>query len=547
MTTDPFSVGVEHLNDYQVQVLDECLLKRSGGMALPMGSGKTLISTLLALQLSEPKPTLVVVSKSLVASWITEFTKFFGNSLKWILVHPNKGNLEDFSLESSPHIVITTPDVLSKAYRQYGIKNKFVYYENVNPFTVIKNFRRPTYPYMNHSKGIGLLYSIEWGTLIIDEGQCYTNILVSKGQSLASLCAKHRWLLSGTMFDEPTPVRILGYYMLINDGNTPRNLPNMERLIKSPDYKGLKSTLVKRDSNEAFRPPKANEKIVEHNMNENETRIYSIMRETLKSLNKRLEEYKRSHDIDNIKRFSSYLLAVITYLRQGLVCPIIPISSVAIDITDTECKSELSEILNEEIKKANLHEWLSDINSIKSTRIIKMLELIAAHPKERILIFSCFASCLNVVKRFLPSDRPIFMLTGSMSVVKRGQVIEEFSKSNAGILLLTFDLGANGLNLQAASTCILLDFWWNAGKTKQAVARIVRFGQTAEQVNIYYLKSNTGLELALFQKHKAKLAITEELYAGQRKSEVPTLSVKEILTFIEGDSTANLMRQIYNI
>ena len=544
---DPFTTGIEHLNDYQLGVLDECLAKGSGGMALPMGSGKTLISTLVSLQLAANKPILIVAAKSLVASWITEFTKFFGTSLKWVLLHPNKGNLETFSLETTPHIVLTTPDVLSKAYRQYGIQNRFIYYENINPFTVVKNFRKPTQPYMNHTKGTGLLYSIEWGALVIDEAQCYTNILVSKGQSLGAVCAKHRWLLSGTMFDEPTPVRILGYYILINHPDAPRNQPNMERLIKSPEYEGLKGTLVKRDTNEAFRPPKAVERIIEDDLNQHEAKIYSIMRETLSALNKRLQEYKRTHDIDNIKRFSSYLLAVITYLRQGLVCPIIPISSVAIDIADTECKSELSEILSEEIRKANLHEWLSDVSSIKSTRIIKALELLHVHRNERVLLFSCFSSCLNVLKKFLPTDRPVFMLTGSMSVSKRGQVIERFSKSNAGILLLTFDLGANGLNLQAATTCILLDFWWNAGKTKQAVARIVRFGQTAEKVHIYYLKSNTGLELALFQKHKAKLAITEELYEGQRKSDVPTLSVKEILTFIEGDTTANLMRQIYNI
>lgn len=543
---DPFTVGITHINDYQLKVLDECLLKGSGGMALPMGSGKTLISALAALQLADGNPILFVAAKSLVASWVNEFTKFFGKSLKYTILHPNNSNLSEFSLQESK-IVLTTPDVLARAYRQFAISHKFTYYEHINAFTQVKNFRRPTHPYLNHEKGVGVLYSVQWGALVIDEAQSYTNILVSKGQSLAALCAKHRWLLSGTMFDEPTPVRILGYYLLIDHPDAPRNLPNMERLIKSPEYEGLKGTLVKRDRNDAFKPPKTIEKIVEHDMSAQESKIYSIMRETLKALNKRLQEYKQTHDIENIKRFSSYLLAVITYLRQGLVCPIIPISSVAIDISDTECKSELSEILSEEIRKADLHEWLSDVNSVKSTRIKKTLELLNNHSKERVIIFSCFASCLNVLKNFLPSDRKVYMMTGSMTVAKRGQVIEEFSKSNAGVLLLTFDLGANGLNLQAATTCILLDFWWNAGKTNQAVARIVRYGQLADQVHIYYLKSNTGLELALFQKHKAKLQITEELYEGQRKSEIPTLSVKEILTFIEGDTTANLMRQIYHI
>ena len=541
-----FTVGASHLNDFQIDVLDDCLKKKSGGLALPMGSGKTLISTLLALQLSKGEPILFVAAKTLISSWVGEFTKFFGKSLNYTVLHTNKGNLDEFSIENTK-IVLTTPDVISKAYRKYSITHKFIHHENVTPFIVVKRYRVPNEPYLNHSKGIGALYSIKWGVIVIDEAQCYTNVLVPKGQSLAALCGKYRWLLSGTMFDEPTAVRILGYYMLLNDQSAPRSLPDMERLIKSADYKGLKETLVKRETNLAFKPPKAVEKIVEHSLTEQEAKIYAIMKETLKALNKRLQEYKWQHNIENIQRFSSYLMAVITYLRQGLVCPIIPIASVAIDIADSQAKSELSEILMEEIKKANIDTWLADVNSVKSTRIGKTCELIDRHKSERILLFSCFSSCLNVLKEFLPKDRPHFMLTSTMSLMKRGQVIEEFSKSDGGILLLSYDLGANGLNLQAASTCILMDFWWNAGKTQQAVARILRYGQTARQVHIYYLKSNTALELAMFKKHKAKLSITEELYHGKAESEIPRISVKEIISIIEGDDTANLMKQIYKI
>ena len=59
-------------------------------------------------------------------------------------------------------------------------------------------------------------------------------------------------------------------------------------------------------------------------------------------------------------------------------------------------------------------------------------------------------------------------------------------KSKNGILLLTFGIGANGLNLQCADTVLIADFWWNADKTRQAIARILRYGQEATCINIYY-------------------------------------------------------------
>ena len=67
------------LTVHQLEVLDECLKKGSGGLSLPMGFGKTLISLVLTLQQQEkigtPEPILVICSKTLIESWIFEIKK----------------------------------------------------------------------------------------------------------------------------------------------------------------------------------------------------------------------------------------------------------------------------------------------------------------------------------------------------------------------------------------------------------------------------------------------------------------------------------------
>ena len=51
-------------------------------------------------------------------------------------------------------------------------------------------------------------------------------------------------------------------------------------------------------------------------------------------------------------------------------------------------------------------------------------------------------------------------------------------------------------------TAMLIDFYWNSAKTKQAIARIYRYGQTANLVNIYMFISNTGIEKIIMKKQK---------------------------------------------
>ena len=90
-----YNIGYNKLNTYQKDIFNECLQRKSGGLSLPMGSGKTLIALILALHNVKETglPILILCSKSLIASWEFEIRKFFGEELKYEYVH--KGNLKD--------------------------------------------------------------------------------------------------------------------------------------------------------------------------------------------------------------------------------------------------------------------------------------------------------------------------------------------------------------------------------------------------------------------------------------------------------------------
>ena len=221
--------GYTQLNDFQRDIFKECMSRNSGGLSLPMGSGKTLIAIVLSLYKvwDTRKPILVVCAKSLVASWISEISKFFGDELKYEVIHKSSmgTRLDTWHTTSDKYIYLTTPDNLAIFYRDNNIENVFI---GPGHRRNVISYSSPTAPLLEEQTGSGAFYSQEWGIIVIDEAK-YTNINTQKCRALCSLYSKNRWVLSGTMFDEPKPERILGYYMLINDTGVEHNIPAVKK------------------------------------------------------------------------------------------------------------------------------------------------------------------------------------------------------------------------------------------------------------------------------------------------------------------------------
>ena len=534
---------MNHLKPYQIKILKECLQKKNGGLSIPMGSGKTLIAILLGLELTDELKDyiLIVCSKSLISTWEFEIKKFFDKDLKYQILY---NNINSFELEEGTRIILTTTEVISGQYNANNLHTKLIIYENTTYINshlpiITKRYINPTKPLCDDTN---ILFGRTWGCLIVDEVQNYTNIDTKKCQGLISIFAKHRWVLSGTMFSEPKVERILGYYSILDIKNTPRTVPSMKNYISSYEFKGLKETTVSRKVNEMFVMPKINKIIISNKLTFEEAQLYISIKNTLNKISKKAKKSRIEGDTVGSRRFNSYLLAIITYLRQSLVCPLIPISNVAIDMVDYEKKSELSLIFNEELGKLNLGQWLNSEDSVKGSRIIKILEIIDKHPNERIIIFSAFRTTLDMVNYFI-KNRETFTISSKMNLKQRGEVQIEFEESKSGILLLTYEIGGSGLNLQCASKVLLIDFFWNGNTTKQAIARVLRYGQE-ENVDIYYFTSNTGIEKAVFEKQINKFEMICELEDGPTDKKIPVMKTEDIIKILNSEDNTRLLEDI---
>lgn len=506
----------------------------------------TVTSLVLALEQTKINnmPIIVVVSKTLISNWISEISKFFGDTLNYAVLHKDFiKNINTFELNDIK-LIITTPSTTRKYYKQELIENEFVHMNNAMVLHQgnlvprrVKEYLIPTNPYNGTNN---VIYNTQWGCLIVDEIQEHCNINTDICCSIASICANHRWGLSGTLFNEPKIERIMGYFIMINNLDFPRRIDFAESYIKSDQFLGYMPTVVYRENINNFIKPKINKIIVKHTLTNNEINIYVSLKECLKIVNRHLKMLIGQRDTRRAQ-FSSYLLALITYLRQMIICPLLPITNCMVDNIDLNNDSSLSNIIINEFKKFKLDGYLNDANSIYSSRIKKINKIIHSIPDKKIIIFTCFKTNLDIMMHCI-DDRDKYTIQSTMNITARGAEIEKFKLSENGLLFLTYQLGSEGLNLQFCDTLIFADMYWNMGKINQAEARIIRPGQLSKQVDIYYLISNTAIEKGILEKQNDKLVIIDEIKNGKMKSQIRTLNTQDVIKILDDEDNT----QIYN-
>lgn len=127
--------------------------------------------------------------------------------------------------------------------------------------------------------------------------------------------------------------------------------------------------------------------------------------------------------------------------------------------------------------------------STKMRMLIERLEESKQKDREtKSLVFSQWTSCLDIVQFHVENAGfKCCRLDGKMTIAERGKQIENFSKPQNNVFLISLKAGGEGLNLVMASQVFLVDAWWNPAVEEQAIDRVHRIGQKKD-VHIYRFK-----------------------------------------------------------
>jgi SNF2 family DNA or RNA helicase len=143
-------------------------------------------------------------------------------------------------------------------------------------------------------------------------------------------------------------------------------------------------------------------------------------------------------------------------------------------------------------------------SSSKLERLGELLDVIAAEPDRKVVLFSEWTTMLDLIEPLLKKRKLDFVrLDGSVPQKKRQQIVSQFQSEERTRFFLTTNAGSTGLNLQAANTVINVDLPWNPAMLEQRIARAHRMGQT-KPVCVFVLVTEQTLEENLLATLAAK-------------------------------------------
>jgi len=132
----------------------------------------------------------------------------------------------------------------------------------------------------------------------------------------------------------------------------------------------------------------------------------------------------------------------------------------------------------------------------------------------KFIVFSFFKRTLKYLsKRLQEEGIPAFLLTGDLEESERLKVVEEFRDSNEPFVLLSSEVGGEGLDFQFCHIMFNYDLPWNPMVVEQRIGRIDRYGQKSPRVIIFNFKVPGTVEDRIFIDYMNELIFSKKRLA----------------------------------
>lgn len=127
------------------------------------------------------------------------------------------------------------------------------------------------------------------------------------------------------------------------------------------------------------------------------------------------------------------------------------------------------------------------------------------HPEEKVVVFSTFRATLAYLAERLEADGvSCIQLKGGQRETK-DETIARFSDSKGPNVLLSSEVGGEGVDLQFSHVVINYDLPWNPMRLEQRIGRIDRLGQEAPIVFIWNILYANTIDSRIYQRLYEKL------------------------------------------
>lgn len=132
------------------------------------------------------------------------------------------------------------------------------------------------------------------------------------------------------------------------------------------------------------------------------------------------------------------------------------------------------------------------------------------HPNEKIVLFTTFIPTREYLHTRLQKDGINCLQLSNDRHITKDQVIESFRENSSIRVLLSTEVGGEGVDLQFSRVVINYDLPWNPMKIEQRIGRVDRIGQEADSISIWSILFNQSIDAKIYDKLYHKLGLIKD-------------------------------------
>lgn len=178
------------------------------------------------------------------------------------------------------------------------------------------------------------------------------------------------------------------------------------------------------------------------------------------------------------------------------------------DEEDNQRRSKLGPLITEIVSRSHNYVELdllitTDTKYSRLRMVIK--DFLNKHPREKMVVFATFRATLDYLSERLAQDGvSSITLMGGQSETK-DEIIAQFRHETGPSVLLSSEVGGEGVDLQFSRVVINYDLPWNPMRLEQRIGRIDRLGQEADRVFIWNILCANTIDSRIYQRLYEKL------------------------------------------
>lgn len=152
----------------------------------------------------------------------------------------------------------------------------------------------------------------------------------------------------------------------------------------------------------------------------------------------------------------------------------------------------------------------SEYKDAKFDALLNILKTVFSHGNKKIIVFAIFKNTLKYLKVRLAKAGYKSALIYGDSKINKNEVLRQFKDDDSYQVLLSSEVGSEGLDMQFCNSLVNYDLPWNPMVVEQRIGRIDRFGQESQKVNIYNIVVRDSILETIYSRLLDRIGIFRE-------------------------------------